>query len=130
MSGGPEGKDIAYAVRLLKEEGAVVTESGDRPWHHRVAGCGVGHDDFVFATTGRSMAAYYENGEAFGGRWWETDGLLDDGRDWDVDGSLLRARARANSTNRRHYRRSGWPWQYAMQVRRELFGARVDGGRR
>lgn len=43
-----------------------------RPWNHHVIGCGVGHDDAEFAETGRSMAAYYENGEAWGGRWWES----------------------------------------------------------
>lgn len=37
-------------------------------WDARVA-----HDDAAFAEVGRSQAAYYENGEAFGGRWWESN---------------------------------------------------------
>jgi hypothetical protein len=70
-SGGPEGSDVARAVQLLKDEGAVITKVGYPPANHYVIGVGVGHQDADFAERGDSMAAYYENGEAFGGRWWE-----------------------------------------------------------
>jgi hypothetical protein len=70
-SGGLEGSDIARAAQLLKDEGAVITTAGWRPANHYVIGVGIGHQDADFAERGDSMAAYYENGEAFGGRWWE-----------------------------------------------------------
>lgn len=53
--------------------------SAPTPMNHHMIGVGVGHDDARWAESRfieGSMAAYYENGEAFGGaRWWdETDG--------------------------------------------------------
>jgi len=68
-------EDLRNFKRMLEREGFVIGEDtrGNRPWNHRVIGFGVGHDDADFAETGRSMAAYYENGEAYGGeRWWHT----------------------------------------------------------
>lgn len=44
------------------------TNPSDRSWNHRVIGVGVGHDDAAFAEVGDSMAAYYENGQAFWSR--------------------------------------------------------------
>lgn len=61
-------------VNFVQAEGAAITETGDKPWNHHMIGVGVGHDDARFAESGGtegSMAAYYENGEAFAGRWWE-----------------------------------------------------------
>ena len=54
---------------------AITVVSSLQPTAHRVSGCGVAHDDATFGEARGeygSMAAYYENGEAFGGRWWET----------------------------------------------------------
>ena len=61
-------------LRGMRAYGHAITVPYDYwpPWNHHVIGCGVSHDDAQFAETGRSMAAYYENGEAWGGRWWET----------------------------------------------------------
>lgn len=74
--GGISPVDHEEATRRLERDGhAIVTDSRyDRPSNHRIVGVGVGHDDALFCETrGRdSMAAYYENGDAFGGRWWET----------------------------------------------------------
>lgn len=63
-------------LRTLEREGHAITTDSRHwgPTNHRIAGIGVGHDDARFAETGGregSMAAYYENGDAFGGRWWE-----------------------------------------------------------
>lgn len=78
---GPSGWSPADADRFvydLELSGhAITTDSRyERPWNHHMIGVGVGHDDAIFAETGGrvSMAAYYENGEAFGGRWWENTG--------------------------------------------------------
>ena len=74
-SGGPEGSDITRAVRLLETEGSVITKVGYPSANHYVIGVGIGHNDADFADQGRSMAAWYENGEAFDGRWWEPSTL-------------------------------------------------------
>lgn len=51
---------VAYDLR--RDGHAILTDDRtSRPWHHNVAGCGVGHNDAEFAEAGRSMAAYYEN---------------------------------------------------------------------
>ena len=64
--------DVEKFSRTITERGHVVTYDGQStPWNHHVIGVGVGHDDAAFAETGRSMAAYYENGEASQGRWWD-----------------------------------------------------------
>jgi hypothetical protein len=65
-------KEFAYTI---EHHGYVVVETGRRPIHHNMVGVGVGHNDARFAEDGKSMAAYYENGEAFGGRWWENRGF-------------------------------------------------------
>ena len=68
--------DLKSFKRTLETKGYVKAEDTltPRPWNHRVIGVGVGHDDADFAEIGRSMAAYYENGEAFDGkRWWDDD---------------------------------------------------------
>lgn len=69
---GPD--PVTQAVRNLHRCGHVVTtdnETWHRSWNHTVIGVGMGHDDAEFAESGRSMAAYYENGDAVHGRWWE-----------------------------------------------------------
>lgn len=64
---------VAYFAEAVSSHGhAILETAGSRPWHHHVAGCGVGHDDAQFAESGTSFAAYLESGEAFGGHWWET----------------------------------------------------------
>lgn len=75
ISGGPEGSDIARAVQLLHDEGAVITKVGYPPANHYVIGVGIGHQDADFAERGDSMAAYYENGDAYDGHWWEPSKL-------------------------------------------------------
>ncbi len=78
--------EVAYGIRRYGH--AIVTASTGLtgPWNHRMIGCGVGHDDAEFAETGRSMAAYYENGEAFGGRWWEDTSRYSPRRHYDPEG--------------------------------------------
>jgi len=62
--------DVNGALRRAGH--VILTDSRTlRPLNHHLIGAGVGHDDAEFAEAGRSMAAYYENGEAWGGRWWE-----------------------------------------------------------
>lgn len=73
LSGMSGGDPVDYFVRDLERYGHSITTVGTRPSNHRMIGVGIGHDDAEFAESGRSMAAYYENGEAFGGRWWEDD---------------------------------------------------------
>jgi hypothetical protein len=60
---------------------AIVRDSSHRePVNHRIAGVGLGHDDALFCEAGTSHAAFVENGEAFGGRWWEdTDSPFSNG---------------------------------------------------
>lgn len=72
MSGISPG-DVDEALRRLERDGHFILTDGryQRPSNHHVIGSGIGHDDAEFAESGRSMAAYYENGEAHGGRWWE-----------------------------------------------------------
>lgn len=54
--------------------GAAITRVGSQPFNHHVAGYGVQHDDAQFAETGRSMAAYYENGDHWDGlKWWDDE---------------------------------------------------------
>jgi hypothetical protein len=67
------GWELEEFVNRINSDGfAIIERSWPRPTHHRLIGSGVGHDDAQFAEIGRSMAAYYENGEAFEGlRWWE-----------------------------------------------------------
>lgn len=65
--------DPSHYVRDLDRRGHAITTVGSRPSNHHVIGVGMGHDDAEFAEAGRSMAAYYENGEAYRGRWWEDD---------------------------------------------------------
>lgn len=60
-------------TKTLHAHGAVIAELGERPWNHRVIGCGLSHDDAKFAETGDSMAAYYENDEPYGGRWMDNE---------------------------------------------------------
>ena len=58
---------LAYFNRTLRDVGYVITRGAQsRPWNHHVIGVGVQHDDAEFAEVGRSQAAFYENGEAFG----------------------------------------------------------------
>jgi hypothetical protein len=65
--------DGEFARTIARHGHAITVVSSLQPTAHRVSGCGVGHDDAVFCEAGTSFAAYLENGEAFGGRWWETD---------------------------------------------------------
>ena len=63
--------------RAISRYGHAITQcSLDRPWNHHVAGVGVGHDDAEFAESGTSHAAYLESGEAFGGKWRESESGL------------------------------------------------------
>jgi hypothetical protein len=63
---------VGYWADAIETYGHAITEiSGSKPWAHNVIGCGVGHNDAEFCESGRSMAAYYESGEAYGGTWWE-----------------------------------------------------------
>ena len=67
---------VARFVEEIERKGHATVEpiAFAKPWNHRVAGVGVGHNDAEFAETGRSMAAYYENGESITGRrWWDAD---------------------------------------------------------
>lgn len=71
---GDEDRTIAELVRSLERHGHATTEGSiaSRPSNHHIIGLGVGHDDAEFAEVGRSMAAYYENGDALDGRrWWD-----------------------------------------------------------
>lgn len=68
---GMSPADEAEFVAQITRHGNATTDNGYRPTNHFIVGVGVGHDDARFAETGSSMAAYYENGDAFGGRWWE-----------------------------------------------------------
>lgn len=73
--GGISPADEREFVRSLTDHGhAIVTSSEssfDRSWNHRIIGTGVGHDDAKFCESGESMAAYYENGDAWDGRWFD-----------------------------------------------------------
>lgn len=70
--GGISPADTSHYLRDLERRGHAITTVGMTPSNHHVIGVGVGHDDAEFAEAGRSMAAYYENGEAFRGeRWWD-----------------------------------------------------------
>lgn len=63
---------VSYFADAIESHGhAILKSAGSDPWNHNVAGCGVGHNDAEFAESGRSMAAYYESGEACGEAWWE-----------------------------------------------------------
>ena len=68
---GTSPGNVALFADAVDRYGHAILRGTDRPGHHYVAGCGVGHDDAEFAETGTSMAAYYDSGEAFGGPWWE-----------------------------------------------------------
>lgn len=82
MSGGgisPAG--IPEWVDRIERDGHAVTYVPTlQPYAHRVSGAGIGHDDAAFCERrdgDGSMASYYENGDAYGGRWWEdTDSPL------------------------------------------------------
>lgn len=67
-----------WVYRMERDGHAVTYVPTLQPYAHRVSGAGMQHDDAAFCERrdgSGSMAAYYENGEAFGGRWWEdTDG--------------------------------------------------------
>lgn len=73
--GGISPAGVPEFLRALEVNGhAIVTDSAHhRPSNHYIIGIGVGHDDAKFCESGTSHAAYLENGEAFGGRWWEDD---------------------------------------------------------
>lgn len=72
LSSSRDGWQFDEFARRLEVDGyAIVERNWPRPINHRMIGVGVGHDDADFAEVGRSMAAYYENGDAHGGRWWE-----------------------------------------------------------
>lgn len=73
-SGISPGTDRDFVDNIERHGHATTQTNRDRrPINHYLIGCGVGHDDAEFSEYGRSMAAYYENGEAYGGRWWEDD---------------------------------------------------------
>ena len=65
-----------FTYELDREGHAIIenTARPHRPWNHRIIGVGIGHDDAEFAECGRSMAAYHESGEAWGGHWWDNPG--------------------------------------------------------
>lgn len=66
------GNEREFVDSIKRHGHAIVTDSRHyRPSNHYIAGVGVGHDDAMFAEAGTSQAAYYESGQAFGGRWWE-----------------------------------------------------------
>lgn len=69
-----EEVNVENWIYAVLETGHAITVPYDfwKPWNHHIIGCGVGHDDAEFAETGRSMAAYYENEDPWGGRWWES----------------------------------------------------------
>jgi hypothetical protein len=71
FSGTGPGSVGLFTDAISRHGHAILDSAGSRPWHHHVAGCGVGHDDAQFAESGVSMAAYYESGEAYGGYWWD-----------------------------------------------------------
>ena len=89
FSAGTSPMGVAEFVRVLTRDGAVGTgnKADGEAWrnvagHPRELGI-VAHDDFRWAATRfteGSMAAYYENGDAFGGRWWEDDSMFSAGR--------------------------------------------------
>ncbi len=69
--------DLGEWLRVLERFGHAITEPNvyPRPTNHRMIGCGVGHSDVDWCESRfreGSMAAYYENGEAWNGeRWWD-----------------------------------------------------------
>lgn len=64
--------DREWTRAVARDGHAITTDSSHRTiTNHRIAGVGIGHDDASFCEAGTSEAAYVENGEAFGGRWWE-----------------------------------------------------------
>ena len=71
--GGMSPSHASDFVRAIANHGhAIVTDNRTiRSCAHHVSGSGLGHDDAKFSENGDSMAAYYENGEGFAGRWWE-----------------------------------------------------------
>lgn len=71
--GGMSPSDRSDYVRALLVHGhAIVTDNRtQRSCAHYVSGSGLSHNDAKFAENGDSMAAYYENGDGFDGRWWE-----------------------------------------------------------
>ena len=81
FSGIGPGNVSQFAYAIQEQGHAIMSVSWDKPWHHHVVGCGVGHDDAEFAESGRSMAAYYESGDGWGGPWWTAGGS---GRDYYV----------------------------------------------
>lgn len=70
LGGISPGTDRHF-VDAVARHGHAITTVGSKDWNHHVAGIGVGHDDAAFSEGGVSQAVYGENGEAFGGRWWE-----------------------------------------------------------
>lgn len=76
--GGISPAGVGEFVDRLTRNGHAVAYFGSRePVAHRVSGSGIGHNDAALCERrdgSGSMAAYYENGEAFGGRWWEDTG--------------------------------------------------------
>lgn len=69
---------VEFVNELVRTGHAVAYFCSRQSSAHRVCGCGIQHDDAAFIEqrgAGGSMAAYYENGEAFGGRWWEDTGV-------------------------------------------------------
>lgn len=79
--GGVSPSGVADWVRNVDNHGHAVTYVPTlEPTAHRVSGCGMAHNDAAFCERrgdDGSMASYYENGAAYGGRWWEdTDSPL------------------------------------------------------
>lgn len=72
--GGISPADHREFARSIADHGHAITTDESRfdsSWNHRIIGVGVGHDDAEFCESGQSMAAYYENGDDYQGRWWE-----------------------------------------------------------
>lgn len=73
----------AFVQRLASDGHAIVGDGGDRHSWRRVCSK-FSHDDAKFAEAGTSQAAYYENEDAFGGRWMENPRLTE----WLTDGRV------------------------------------------
>lgn len=72
--GGTSPAGLSEVLHRLEDHGHVILTDSRyaRPINHNLIGVGVGHNDAVFAETGESMAAYYEQHPHQ--RWWEDTG--------------------------------------------------------
>lgn len=88
-----------FVFHLVRHGYSITQRYASRPTNHRIIGCGVGHDDAQFCEERQgsgygSMAAYYENGEAFRGeRWWDENASRTTRQYYDVEAIAAQRRA-------------------------------------